>query len=391
MSWIAYVGPFPFPWGQAGSRRMYGVARSLAAAGHTVVVGSGDSEPRSEVLLERTEHQGSIRYIGLGESPAADASIVEKTIRIFWFWGLRTVEWLDAQPVKPSHIIVYGGSAPYMLRLLPWCRKNGVRIIADVVEWYDPRQMTGGVLGPFNISAKIALRYLYPKCDGIVAISSLLANHYGSLGCPVIRVPPTLDVYGSVPGDRGSSDDPDTLTLVYAGTPGKKDLLGNVIAGVARVDPLGSRLKLLVIGPSIEQVRGLLAGQEIPPAVHVLGKVAQSEVTQYVRASDFSVLLREPQYFANAGFPTKFVESMACGVPVIANLTSDLGLYLHDGVEGLVCKDHSVDAFSVALGKALNLSVEQLVAMRVAARQQAERSFDSSVYSESLSAFMERI
>ena len=38
-SWVAVVGPFLFPWGQPGSRRVCGIARSLADAGYRVIVG----------------------------------------------------------------------------------------------------------------------------------------------------------------------------------------------------------------------------------------------------------------------------------------------------------------------------------------------------------------
>lgn len=390
-SWIAYVGPFPFPWGQAGSRRICGMARSLSEAGRIVVVGSGDASPAECVALNEGELEGSVEYIGLGESPSKDASIVKKSIQIFYAWGARTVAWLEAQPVKPSHVFVYGGSAQYILRLLPWCRRNSVKLIADVVEWYDPKQMTGGILGPFNVSAKLALRYLYPKCDGIVAISRLLADHYQSEGCPVVRIPPTLDVLASGVKERPAGDDPKKVTLVYAGTPGKKDLLSNVIEGVSRVDPQGSRLKLLVLGPSVEQVRESLNSAAIPMAVQVLGRVPQSEVATYIGQADFSVLLREPLHFANAGFPTKFVESMTNGTPVIANLTSDLELYLQDGVEGLICADHTVQAFVDVLNRALDLSMEQRLMMRTAARQQAERSFDFRVYAGELAQFLDRV
>lgn len=390
-SWIAYVGPFPFPWGLAGSRRMCGVARSLAEAGYRVVVGGGDASPVDYKSLGEGEVDGSITYIGLGESPEKGASVLQKSARIFLSWGARTVTWLDAQPVKPTHVFVYGGSAQYMLRLLPWCKRNKVKLVADVVEWYDPRQMSGGRFGPFNLSAQLALRYLYSKCDGVVAISSLLERHYSNEGCPVVRVPPTLDVRGYKLLERDSSPASSRLTLVYAGTPGNKDLLANVIAGVDRVDPQGIRVRLLVMGPTLQQVKGLFHGRDIPPSVEVLGRVPQAEVANYITMADFSVLLREPARFANAGFPTKFVESLANGTPVIANLTSDLGLYLRDGIEGMVCSDHSVDAFVVALKRALELTPEQRLLMRKAARQQAEKAFDFRGYADELSRFLQKL
>lgn len=390
-SWIAYVGPFPFPWGQAGSRRICGMARTLAEAGNMVLVGSGDRSSGEPDFLNEGEPLGSVKYVGLGESPEKNASALNKSFRILFLWGRRTVAWLDSQPVKPSHVFIYGGSAQYVWRILPWCRKNNVKIVVDVVEWYDASHMTGGKYGPFNISAKIALRYLYSKCDGVVVISRALQDFYSKKGCQTIRVPPTLDVVGHVPPSQPIAKAGGVLTLVYAGTPGNKDLLGNVIKGVNQVDPLGTKVRLVVIGPSADQVKGLIGCDELPVFVDVLGRISQSDVAKYVASADFSVLLREPLFFANAGFPTKFVESMTNGTPVIANLTSDLGLYLRDGVEGIVCADHSADAFAAALKRVIDLTSEQRESMRIAARKQAETSFDFRVYANSFSSFLNSV
>lgn len=278
-----------------------------------------------------------------------------------------------------------------MLRLLSWCRKHGIPLVADVVEWYDPRQMAGGRFGPFNLSAQWALRHLYPRADGVIAISRLLANHYSRAGLPVVRVPPTADVHGVEPGSGSGRANGEKLRLVYAGTPGKKDLLRNVIEGVELVDPDGARLELTVLGPSAGEVTSMLGGRPLPHSVRAIGQIEQTAVGAYIGKADFSVLLREPARFSNAGFPTKLVESMAHGTPVISNVTSDIALYLHHGEEGLVCEDWSASAFANVLRHALSLEPAQIAVMRSAARRQAERSFDYREYSVALSEFVRRL
>ena len=50
-----------------------------------------------------------------------------------------------------------------------------------------------------------------------------------------------------------------------------------------------------------------------------------------------------------AGFPTKFVESISCGVPVIMNDTSDIRQYLSDGKNGILIElssDNIADTFA---------------------------------------------
>ena len=389
--WIAYVGPFSFPWGQPGSRRVCGVAQSMASAGYNMVVASGDWDPPAVTVLKKGDETGSVSYVGLGESLTAADSIISKSLDVFVRWGRKTVAWLDAQTTKPSHVIVYGGSAQYMHQLQWWCRRNRVPLVADVVEWYSPRQMRGGLFGPAHLSAKFALRYQYPRCDGIIAISSFLAEHYRSRGCRVVRVPPTLDVQGVTSRAGVPPPDPEMLTLVYAGTPGRKDSIAQIARGLRQADPGGHKMRLLLVGPSAAELRGLLNEHELSPGIRALGRVPQQSVSEILQTADFSVLLRDPLRFAHAGFPTKFVESLANATPVIANLTSDLGEYLHDGVEGLVCRGNTAEAFSQTLRRASLLSAEQRKSMRQAALAQALHSFDFRRHAEPLSVFLEDV
>jgi hypothetical protein len=155
--WIAYVGPFRYPWGEPGSRRVHGIAQSLAGAGYDVVVASGEQTPADRIPMAVTEESGRISHVGLGELPHRNASLLSKCVRMYLLWGRRTARWLDRQETKPSHVIVYGGAAQYMFHIRRWGERNRVPILADVGAWSSPRQLSGGALGPAHISAKIAL------------------------------------------------------------------------------------------------------------------------------------------------------------------------------------------------------------------------------------------
>ncbi|MGW4498548.1 glycosyltransferase [Micromonospora sp. NPDC004336] len=386
--WVAYVGPFQFPWGQPGSRRVFGIAGSFASAGYHVVIASGEEGPRAITALEGVDGPGSVSYLGLGETTSGGGSLLARAVHFAVRLGRRTVDWLDAQPTRPSHVVVYGGAAQYMLHLRRWCRRHGVPLLADVVEWYDPRHLRGGFLGPLHLSSETAMRYYYPRCAGIVAISSFLENYYRESGTNVVRVPPTLDVR-TLRVSPTARRRPADLSLVYSGTPGRKDLLGTMIRAVDRLERRGAAIELRIYGPTVAQVRDLAGLDRLPQGVDVRGRLAQQDVPQALREADFSVILRRPERFAQAGFPTKFCESLANGTPVIANLTSDLGDYLRHGVEGLVCDGWSEAELAKGLHAALELTATQREAMRGAARKQALESFDYRAYAPRLAALLE--
>ncbi|SIQ96421.1 glycosyltransferase [Micromonospora avicenniae] len=387
--WIAYVGPFTFPWGQPGSRRVLGVAGSLALAGHRVVVVSGELRPQI-AKLDVVEGPGSVHHLGIGELPTGRANLLTRSLQQLVNQGQRTVQWLESQPGRPSHVFVYGGHASYMFHLRPWCRRNGIPLVADVVEWYDRGHLRGGPLGPLRASSELALRYYYPRCDGVIAISSFLEEYYDRRGVRTVRVPPTLDVQGMRLDSSVRAVNAD-LTFVYFGTPGKKDLLATMVHAVCQLEREGVDLEFRIHGPSRQQVQALLGGKELPRAVRIAGRLPQQEVPPAVQAADFSVILRRPERFAQAGFPTKFCESLANGTPVIANLTSDLGSYLRHGVEGLVAESDTLEAIVEALRAALKLSPQQRLEMRRAARQQAVDSFDYRRHASALARFAEAL
>lgn len=375
-----------FPWGQPGSRRVYGIARSLIESGNDVFVYSGRLSSGMSLLIKSSCDSG-IYYEGSGEMPAAEASKLNKLKLALWDQGKATVRWLETRKTKPKCIITYGGLSPFMHRVLRWANKQSVPVIADVVEWYDGSHITGGRFGPFHLSSEMAMRWYFPRCQGVIAISSYLEKYFSKY-CMTTRVPPLVDscVINS-PHDEKFSE---PLRVVYAGTPGKKDLLGAVVQGVRLVTTDPKKIVLQIIGPSSKDVENSYGGN-LPDNIEVVGRVSQQSVSKFLANASFSVLLRQPERFAHAGFSTKFVESMSVGTPVIANLTSDLGEYLRDGENGIVCPGCTPEDFAFALRRALVINDQDFKAMRFSASATARDSFGYDRYVDKLGKFIARV
>ncbi len=382
--WVAYVGPFPFPWGQAASRRVLGVAQAVAEGGRTVVVVNGTSEPADLSPVPGTT--GAILTVGAGELPAPGAGPVAKVTRMTLSWGRRTARLLQSLPTRPSHVVVYGGLTAFAAWLHRWGADAGVPVLHDVVEWYDPRQLTGGRWGPLWWSSELALRRAYPRAAGIIAISSYLHDHYATRGVPTVTVPPVLDT-AAVPWREEAGAGPNR-SLIYFGVPGPKDLLGPVVRALD--GPLGRDLRLTVVGPEPGAVLADAGLGRLPQSVQVLGRLPQPELTDLVRTADASLVIRPDERFTRAGFPTKFVESLACGTPVLGTLTSDLARYLVDGRTGLVLADTGDDAAHRALSRLRSLGTDELTAMRRSARRAAEQGLDYRGYVAEVADLLER-
>jgi len=397
--WIAYVGKFPFPEGNASSRRVYGVASALVEAGYDVVVGSENIEPPEPCVLYDRKGKGTLSYLGLSERLSKAASAIRRAYQYLIAVGERKVRWLDEQPTKPSYVIYYGSSSAFILRLMSWCRKNNVALIVDVVEWRDASHMVGGgSFSPLNISDKICMRFLIYRADGVIAISSYLEKFYLNRKSHVIRIPTLLDTTSFIAKRSNTMPVKKQLTLAYTGESGrgKKDLLNNVIEALFRLNSAGKDVRFIMAGPTPQEILCFSALQSrgissSPSWIEALGWQTPDKALEIVKNADFMPLLRPLNRVSEAGFPTKFAESMALGTPVICNLTSDLGQYIHDDVEGLVCRDHSVEAFTETIERALALPPVQYAEMRIAARAMAEQSFDYRAYAKPLRRFLKKI
>lgn len=384
---IAYVGPFLFPDGGAAARRILGISQTIQALGYKVIIGSGQN------------HKGPIESINdidvfsLNERTAESYPRLIKHL-LYFSMGNKTVAWLESLAAKPKAIILYSGYSPYLLRLLPWCKKNKVQLIFDAVEWYDPPSLLKGILNPYYWNIELAMRFLLPKTKNIIAISKYLQNYYQLKKCKTVRIPPTLDVMSVTP--RLDLLDSEVITLGYTGSPGHKDLLDNVLAALLKLETKGTRFRLNIAGITERQLLNYpsLRNKQLktlPSCFKCYGVVSQPKAMEIIKKSDFSVLLRPNKRYAKAGFPTKFVESLTVGTPVIANFTSDLSDFLTDSENGIVCMNESESSLYAALVKASSLTKNELIEMRKYARQVAEKHFDVGVLKEQLNLFLERL
>ena len=384
---VAYVGPVALPNGGAAARRMLGIAATLRGAGYEVLFGSGQM---SSDKAPEVGDFGGIPVHSLNERLYETYPTWIKHL-FYIMMGRKTRAWLDSLDPKPHIVILYSGYLPYFLNLSGWCRRRGVPLIFDAVEWYDKESMPGGIFGLYRWNFEIAMRWNAVKNGRIIAISSYLERYFLNRGCRTIRIPPTLDVE-SLPAPELLHHS-DGMHLVYSGVPCRKDCLNEILEAVLNLRKEGLPIRITVAGPSLSEAQSYpaicaLGSVELPAGIKFIGLVSHAESMELVRRADFTVLMRRMDREAAAGFPTKVVESLALGTPVITNLTSDLGNYLQDGVNAMVFSEHSVEALATTIRKAFNLSANQHQAMRLAAYQCARDNFDYRNYEVELSSFV---
>lgn len=352
---IIYIGTFRLPFFDAAAARVLNVSRSLRLAGHEVnFISWGGAQSNSDYCDDSITHIDGFPFIVTNEMDFK-GGIISKA-KGWLTHGNKTKKLLKEQLGNYDVIISYNCSL--INWLIPFCRKHNIYLVSDLTEWYSYRELKLIELPGYFINMYCSQR----KVKNKIVISSFLNNYYKD--SHNIVVPATCDsteTKWQIGAQKRKSIDGtfDGITLFYAGTPARKDAVHYVIGAVQRLIDEGVKMRFMILGINREdyltKYSDLLPQKDLNERILFLGRVPQEDVPSYYAIADFMVLLREQTRKSNAGFPTKFSESIISGTPVIANLTSDLKRYLQDGITGFVVENPSEDAIYYTLKDKVSL------------------------------------
>lgn len=369
-----------FPEGDAGAIRLLMVCKALVLSGYSVkVLCRGNC--KESAVMDGISYK-SLRYY----SGSKLISFLE-----YLLFPLRTKQ--EVKSFQPDCIYIYNAHISIFKFCKKYAKKNCVKLIHDCVEWYSPEQFSKGEKDYWYKIKNVINTEIVDQEFSVIAISSFLEKFFADRNINVLRIPVLCD--SSVRSTAKKLHD-DRLHLFYAGSPTKKDYIGNLFKAISMLsDVEKKRIIFNVLGPTVDSLI-LQSGIEkelidaCQEQVHILGRKTRSEVLKLMEDADFSVLPRNSELrYAKAGFPSKVVESMANATPLLCNYSSDLELYLKDGYNSVIAENHSPEALLVALKKALSLTPTEKQEMSANALSTAVSKFDYRLYVNSLKTFLE--
>ena len=329
MKTIIYAGPFQMPDKNAAAHRVLNNGKIFRSYGFQVVFVGLNPEADADYKNTCYEYEGFPIY------ELRARSSFEK-FRAFADRGW--MEYLTGQ-YDVAAVIAYDYYAYSLFSLLPFCRSRALPLIADTDEWFAGTGKSVVEKAIRILDSELRMRLLQPKADGVIAISRYLTEYYQKKTCTV-TIPPLVDK-AEEKWQHTAAPTSEALELVYSGSPGaakdKLDLVVRFVSTVKKDYPI----RLTVIGVTREdflRTYGQDAAdlQNSANEIVFLGRIPHRDALRHLQRSDFSIFLRNVDRVSTAGFPTKFVESISAGVPVITNKTSDLAEYLRDGENGFL-------------------------------------------------------
>ena len=282
---------------------------------------------------------------------------LSKVIRLFFdFKELRSFCCKNLTSYKIGAILCQRLDVLSILELKKISKKFSVPLVIDCVEYASAFEKKLLFLSPSFIINRLTNDLIINKAVRTLSISKAFQNRFLKRGIRTAYVPNLVD---------GSSiklwlkPDDGFIRLCFVGYPRKKDSLDIVVEGILSSELDKSKVKLNVAGicendfyriyPKLRKFSA-----EISKFSVFYGRVDHNKASEIIKESNFSVLMRNPKLInCKYGFPTKLKESFEFSTAVIANITSDLGFFIVDGVNGYIVPKFSADSFSAVFDKIL--------------------------------------
>lgn len=365
---VVIVTKNKFPAGDAGSLRLEIFARMLLEHGFEVLVICLGKSTNFETLSYK-----GINYISLRHNKNTYFSKVLN--HILFKKRLKCI-----MKKKYDYILfteLSFGCIKYFKKLN---KLHRTCLIYDCVEWYSACEFKWRFLSYKYFKKNIFNSLIINKNIRVISISNFLDKYYKNKQINSIRIPIIFD---EINYENFFKKNDEIINIMYCGVPGKKDNIKIIFDVLYEMEPQKlSKFKFHVVGITKEYAvkNKYIDSQKFSKLKNNLifySKIRHEEVLKKYKEVDFTVLIRpSDKRYAQAGFPSKFVESLRMGVPVIANYSSDLHLYLFNNYNGFVVGDYSEEALLCTLNEIAKLSKKEINELK----NNSLKSFNNNFY-----------
>ncbi len=255
--------------------------------------------------------------------------------------------WRLARLARASDADVYHLHDPELLPVGLWLRrKTGAAVVYDVHEYLGSTSRTkrwipAPLRGPVSKIAERGERVLASRLDGVVAVNPDLAARFAASGARQLATVANSPWGADFPSPQPPGDEP---LIVYVGGLGPLRGLPLMKDAFARLRTPGARLVLA--GPG--------EPGELPPGASAVGRVDHSEVASLLAAARVAWVPLQRHGNYDRAVPTKLIEAMASGRPVVASDLGTMGAVVRRAGCGLLVEPGDAEAHARALDRLLS-------------------------------------
>jgi glycosyltransferase involved in cell wall biosynthesis len=366
---IIYIGGFELPDKNAAAQRVMANAKIFTKLGYSTVFIGIDRKIKFSDGSKITKQEFDGFTCWGTPYPNGNKEWLKYLTNIHLFLEIAS-EYNDIKAV-----ICYNYQAIAFGKIRGYCKRKGIKIISDCSEWYGTNE--GNIVFRLlkYLDTTLRMKVINRQVDSLIVVSDYLRNYYKEENTVLI---PTL-INMEKMGEPIYSNN-EIFKLIYAGVPFRlgrplknsslaKDRLDIAIKLLYLAYNRGVQFKFDIYGLTKEQYLEVLPNDyfmldTLKNNIFFHGRRSNKEIQNLMRHADFSLLIRDENRTTKAGFPTKFTESINCGVPLISTKTSDLDKYLIEGKNGFFIDINKKNLDVEKFIEILSLSNNQLNEMK---------------------------
>ena len=278
--------------------------------------------------------------------------------------------------------------------LMRFAKKHGIHMVSDTEDWFN--KFTGNIIRRTykKLDEEVYVKILKPRIKNVITISSFLYNYYTKEhGCNCIIVPSL-----SVSTDKRFQNLPEykndgTLRYVYSGNPGykgSKDRVDWCVSAFAKTAPEHAKFDIFGISKEdfIEQFPEKTDAAN-DKRIFFHGFSDNKTCLEAIALADFSVFARMISQPTLAGFPTKFTECLALGVPSVTTPTSDLKDYIINGKNGFVSDEATYESFEKIFELSSRVTQDEIIKIHENCKK--DKRLDCMSYVKTLGEYFDNL
>jgi glycosyltransferase involved in cell wall biosynthesis len=402
---ILYVSQYFPPEIGAPAARVYELARHWVDAGHQVTVLTGFPNHPSGVLppgyrrrwlrLVWCERIAGIQVVRAWLLPFANRRACRRILNFVSFWLSSSF----VGSFLPQPDVVIATSPQLLVGLAGWWLGKVKRapFLFEVRDLWPESLVAVGAFRKqslvYRLTERVA-RFLYRRSDHIVVVApayrDYLVAKWGIAKERISVVENGVQTATFSPGDKSAIRKElrleEKFVVSYIGTIGMAHGLATLMETAQQASASLSNVVFLLVGDGAEKKNlQRQAGERGLTNVVFVGQKPRELIPDYIRASDACLVLLRKQDIFKTVIPTKLLEFMACGRPVILGVegqareivdTAGAGLCIEpENAAELAAAIHRLHADS-ELRKMLGLNGRQCAADRFSREQMAAKYMD---------------
>src|SRR5262249_48449928 len=349
--------------------RVSELSRHWVAAGHDVTVLTGFPNHPNGVL--RPEYRKHFRKLVFCER-VKDVNVIRSWLLPFpnrkaheriLNYGSFCLSAAVTGSFLPRPDIVIATSPQLLVGLSGWwiAKLKGVPFVLEVRDLW-PESLAAVGAGDtesllyrtlYNVAA-----FLYRQADNIVVVSPAfrehLIQHWRIPGEKISIVQNGVETRIFCPRTSANARRElaieDKFVVSYIGTLGMAHGLETVLEAAQRIQDSAPEVVFMLIGDGAdrERIEGIAKARN-PTNVRVVAQQAREKIPSYISASDVCLVLLKKSEVFNTVIPTKMLEFMSCGRPVILGVNGQARKILEAARGGICIEPENPDALCEAI------------------------------------------